>query len=67
MWFPEPSAEMTVTLANIAVGIGIIDGLEFAIRRAWIPDLYLSHVLMAAFFGMCVLNLIGAHFDRGSK
>ncbi len=54
---------LTVALANIAVGIAVVDGLEYAMRWRWLPELYLSHVLMAAMIAMCLLNLIAAHFD----
>ena len=55
---------LTIALANLAVGVAIVDGLEWAMRCDWIPQLYTSHVIMAALFGMALLNLAGAHFDR---
>ena len=56
-----------IILANIATGVAIVDALEFAIRRAWIPDLYLSNVLMIGLLGMCLLSAIGIHFDRADR
>ncbi len=56
-----------VLLMNVATGVAIVDGLEYAMRWNIIPQMYLSHVIMVTLIGMCVVNIIGASLDRSDR